>query len=65
MEELEFSKRLKSPGIDSKESIPPAYVAWVRIIKRFWSSGIDSKEWIPPAYVARRAGTITLFLPCS
>ncbi len=21
-------KRLRSPGIDSKESIPPAYVAW-------------------------------------
>jgi hypothetical protein len=22
-------KRLNSPGIDSKESIPPAYVAWL------------------------------------
>ncbi len=26
-------KRLKSPGIDSKESIPPAYVAWRKFLK--------------------------------
>jgi hypothetical protein len=26
--EPEFCKRLRSPGIGSKESIPPAYVAW-------------------------------------
>jgi hypothetical protein len=24
----QIRKRLRSPGIDSKESIPPAYVAW-------------------------------------
>ncbi len=42
----------KEPGIYSKKSIPPAYVAWARIFKRLWSPGIDSKEWIPPAYVA-------------
>ncbi len=28
-------KRLRSPGIDSKESIPPANVAWARICKHF------------------------------
>ncbi len=55
-------KHLWSPEIDSKEWIPPAYVAWARIFKRLWSLGIESKEWIPPAYVAWRAGTITLFL---
>jgi hypothetical protein len=26
-------KRLENLGINSKESIPPAYVAWVRIFK--------------------------------
>ncbi len=53
---------LRSPGIDSKEPIPPAYVAWAGIFKRVWGPGIDAKEWIPPAYVAWRASTITLFL---
>ncbi len=57
-------QRLWSPGIDSKELIPPAYVALkkARIFKRLWSPGIDSKEWILPAYVAWRADTITLIL---
>ncbi len=40
-------KRLRSPGIDSNESIPPAYVAWARICKRIWSHGIDSEELKP------------------
>ncbi len=26
------SKRLRSPEIDSKESIPPAYVAWQAVV---------------------------------
>jgi hypothetical protein len=26
--DIRYLKRLRSPGIDSKESIPPAYVAW-------------------------------------
>jgi hypothetical protein len=26
--EPEICKRLRSPGIDSKESIPPGYVGW-------------------------------------
>ncbi len=55
-------KCLWGSGIDSKEWIPPAYVARARIFKRLWIPGIDSKELIPSAYVARRAGTITLFL---
>jgi hypothetical protein len=53
---------LRSPGIDSKKSIPPAYVALAGIFKPVWSPGIDAKVSIPPAYVAWRAGTITLFL---
>jgi hypothetical protein len=28
LEQPEVFKFLRSPGIDSKESIPPAYVAW-------------------------------------
>ncbi len=52
-------KLLMGPGIDSEESIPPAYVARARIFKRLWSPGIDSTEGIPPAYVAWRAGTIS------
>ncbi len=52
-------KLLRSPRIDTKESIPPAYATWARIFKRLWSPGIDSKASIPPAYVAWRAGTIT------
>jgi hypothetical protein len=51
-----------NPRIDSKESIPPAYVAWARIFKRLWSPRNDSKESIPPAYVAWRASTTTIFL---
>ncbi len=35
-------KLLRSPGIDFKESIPPAYVAWAGIFKLLWSPGIDS-----------------------
>ncbi len=42
-------KRLRSPGIDSKEPIPLANVAWARICKRLRSPGIDSKEPIPLA----------------
>ncbi len=45
-------KRLRSPGIDSKETIPLSNVAWVRICKRLRSPGIDSKEPIPLANVA-------------
>ncbi len=38
-------KRLRSPGIDSKESISPAYVASrARTFKCLWGPGIDSKE---------------------
>ncbi len=37
-------KRLSSPGIDSKESIPPAYVAWL--------AGTSNKVFVP----ARQAG---------
>jgi hypothetical protein len=44
--------RLRSPGIDSKKSILPAFVAWDRICKRIRSPGIDSKDSIPPTYVA-------------
>jgi hypothetical protein len=50
-------KYLWGPGIDSKEWIPPAYVAWARICKRLWSPGIDSEESTPPSCVAWRAGT--------
>jgi hypothetical protein len=42
----------KRQGIDSKEWIPPAYVAGTRIFKRLWSPGIDSKEWISPQFLA-------------
>ncbi len=55
-------KRLWSPGIDSEESISPAYVTRARTFKCLWGPGIDAKEWIPPAYVVWRAGTKTLFL---
>ncbi len=42
-------KRLRSPGIDSKESIPPAYLAWRantsrRVSYRLTRLGIDS--WV-------------------
>ncbi len=40
-----------SLGIDSKEPISLANVAWARICKRFRSPGINSEESIPPAYV--------------
>ncbi len=52
---------LESPGIDSKESILPAYVAWAGICRRLWSPGIDSEKSIPPVYVAWRAGTTNRF----
>ncbi len=66
-------KLLCSPGIVSKEPIPPALCSVdtggkfttgvrARIFKRLWSPGIDSKEPVPPAYVAWGAVTITLFL---
>jgi hypothetical protein len=42
----------QSKGIDSKEPIPLANVAWARIFKRLRSPGIDSKESISPADVA-------------
>ncbi len=45
-------KLLRSPGIDSKESIPPAYVTWALMFKLLRSPEIDSKESIPPAYLA-------------
>jgi hypothetical protein len=45
-------KLLRSPWIDSKESILPAYVAKAWIFKRLRSPGIDSKERIPLANVA-------------
>jgi hypothetical protein len=50
-----------SPGIDSKESILPAYVPSRQssIFYRLWSPGIDSKASIPPAYVVWRAGIPT------
>ncbi len=57
-----FVNLLRCPGINSKESIPSAYVARARIFKRLWSPGITSKEWIPPAFVAWLASIITLFL---
>ena len=41
---------LWSQGINSKEPIPLANVAWARICKRLRSPGIDSKELILPAY---------------
>ncbi len=50
-------KLLRSPGIDSKESILPPLVIRARILKRLWSPRIDSKEWIPPAYVAWRVAS--------
>ncbi len=58
-------KRLRSPGIDSKEPIPPAYEAWrarARIVKHLWIPRIDSKETNPPGCVAWRAGTPTLYI---
>jgi hypothetical protein len=43
---------LWSRGIDSKEPIPLANVAWARICKLLRSPGIDSKEPMPLANVA-------------
>jgi hypothetical protein len=43
---------LCSRGINSKEPLPLANVAWARICKRLRSPGIDSKEQIPLANVA-------------
>ncbi len=40
--ETVFFKLLRSPGTDSKESIPPAFIAWARICKRLWSPGVAS-----------------------
>ncbi len=42
---------LWSRGIDSKEPIPLANIAWAHIFKRLRSPGINSEESIPPAYV--------------
>jgi hypothetical protein len=47
-------KRLWSPGIDAKASIPLAYVARAGIFKPVWSPGIDAKASIPPAYTVKR-----------
>ncbi len=55
-------KLWRSPGIDSKKTISPAYVARARSFKLLRSPGIDSKETIPPGFVAWWAGTTTLFL---
>ncbi len=46
--------------INSKESIPQAYVARAQIFKLYRSPRIDSKESIPQAYVAWLAGMKTL-----
>ncbi len=49
-----FVNLLKSPGIDSKESIPPAYETWARICKPFkvprnrfpvWQAGTTTPIW--------------------
>ncbi len=39
-------KLLRRPGIDSKESIPPVYLAWARICKLLWSTGIETQEFL-------------------
>jgi hypothetical protein len=46
----QICKRLRSPGIDSKELISPAYVAWragtsKRVVVPACQAGIDS--WAP------------------
>ncbi len=46
---------LMSLGIDSRESVPPAYVTRARIFKLLRSPRIDSKEPIAPGCVAWRA----------
>jgi len=52
-------KRLRSPGVDSKESIPPAYVAWragtsnIGLLYRPARLGIDS--WAPKKGLQIRA----------
>ncbi len=43
-------KLLRGRRSDSKELIPPAYVASARICKRLRSPGIDSKESIAPCW---------------
>jgi hypothetical protein len=48
--------------MDTKESIPPAYVACAGIFKLLRIPGIDSKESTPPAYAAWRDGTTALFI---
>ncbi len=63
---VRICKRLRSPGINSKESVPPAYVAWragtstrARICKPFWSPEIDSRPGGPvqqPYLTYRPAG---------
>ncbi len=47
------------PGIDSKETIPPAYVAWARIFKLLRGPRTDSREPIPLGCVAWRASPTT------
>jgi hypothetical protein len=42
--------------MDSKESIPPAFVARARTFKCLWGPGIDAKEWIPPCSLCSLAG---------
>jgi hypothetical protein len=46
-------KLLRSPGIDSNESIPPAYVTWASICRPFTETRNRFPAW--------RAGTTTLF----
>jgi hypothetical protein len=36
-------KRLRSPGIDSKESIPPAYEACFGLLNNLWGLGTDQE----------------------
>ncbi len=36
-------KRLWSPGIDSKEWIPPAYVAELEFLKSLWGLGTEEE----------------------
>jgi hypothetical protein len=74
-----FYKRLRSPGIDSEESIPPAYVAWwvgtsnrvvvparqAGLLRRFKNSG-SALRISPPCLTSRSnaASPYTLPTPC-
>ncbi len=67
-------KRLRSPGMDSKESIPPAYIAW-RVepvfVDLLWSlgidsqpGGIDSSELIPELHKRLQIRALELHIGC-